>query len=338
MMTRAMISLAIYACLAATADAQPRDDADFYAGRQIRLTVGTGPGGGYDIYARLLARHIGRHIPGSPNVVVVNMPGAASLTAANYLANIAPRDGTELLMVVQSLPLQQVMKNDKARFDLARFNWIGNMSDAANTVLAWPGSGVATIADARTKQLVMGSTTASSLGGIYPAIMNRVLGTNFKIIHGYESGDAIDLALERGEVTGRAGISWAALKAYRANWLRDGLVRIFAQVGLRREPDLDAPLLTDLAANDSDRDILRFYSSLVALGRALTTGPDVPAERVATLRRAFDAALADPRLVEEARKQGLDLRSLPGETVQKVVTSMVQAKPESLHLDKGMVD
>ena len=187
---------------------------DFYAGKQIKMIVGTAPGGGYDIYGRLLARHIGRHIPGRPTVVVVNMPGAASLTAANYLANIAPRDGTEMLMVVQSLPLMQVAGSDKARFDLEKFSWIGNMSDSANTVLAWKTAGVKTLDDARRLELIMGSTTASSLGGIYPAIMNKALGTKFRIIHGYESGDAIDLAMERGEVNARV-VSWSALKAYR---------------------------------------------------------------------------------------------------------------------------
>ena len=249
-MRRALFAAACCAALTGGAGAQT----DFYAGKQVKMIVGTGPGGGYDIYGRLLARHIGKHIPGKPNVVVVNMPGAASLTAANYLANIAPRDGTEMLMVVQSLPLLQVAGSDKARFDLAQFSWLGNMSDAANTVLAWHTAGVKSLDDARRIELIMGSTTASSLGGIYPAIMNKALGTKFRIIHGYESGDAIDLALERGEVTARAGISWAALKAYRANWLRDGLVRIFAQVGLRRESDLEAPLLTELAANDEDRE------------------------------------------------------------------------------------
>jgi hypothetical protein len=335
----ARAATALLSCCVATAcAAQSPDVASFYAGRQVKMIVGTGPGGGYDIYGRLLARHIGRHIPGGPNVVVVNMPGAASLMAANYLANIAPRDGTEMLMVVQALPLQQVAGNAKARFDLGRFNWIGNMSDAANTVLAWRTTGVKTFADARGRELVMGSTTPSSLGGIYPAIMNKVLGARFKIIYGYESGDAIDLALERGEVTARAGVSWAALKAYRANWLRDGLVNVFAQVGLAREPDLDAPLLTELAQNDADREVLRFYSSLVALGRAVTAGPGVPPERVAALRHAFDDAMADPALKEEAARQGLELRGLSGASLQEVVAAMVRQKADRLFLDRGMIE
>jgi hypothetical protein len=298
-----MLAALLASASATMTAAQTGDTATFYAGKQIKLIVGTGPGGGYDIYGRLLARHMGRHIPGAPNILIVNMPGAASLTAANYLGNVAPRDGTEMLMVVQSLPLQQVAGNAKARFDLARYNWIGNMSDAANTVLSWGTSGVANFNDARSKELVMGSTTPASLGGIYPAIMNRVLGTKFKIIHGYESGDAIDLALERGEVTGRAGISWSALKAYRANWLREKQINIFAQVGLRRASDLDAPLLVDLATNDADRDILRFYSSLNAVG-----------------------------------KQGLELSALPGEGVQEIVTRMVRAKADLVHLERGMIE
>jgi ABC-type amino acid transport substrate-binding protein len=242
-----------------------------------------------------------------------------------------------MLMVVQSLPLLQVAGSDKARFDLAKFAWLGNMSDSANTVLAWRTAGVKSLDDARRVELLMGSTTAASLGGIYPAIMNKALGTKFRIIHGYESGDAIDLALERGEVNARV-VSWAALKAYRASWLRDGLVNIFAQVGLRRESDLDAPLLTELATNEGDREVLAFYSSLVAFGRAVTLGPGVPPERVEILRRAFDAAMADPALIAEADRQGLELRALDGARVQEIVTGMVRADARRMMLERGMVE
>jgi tripartite-type tricarboxylate transporter receptor subunit TctC len=325
------------AFVAAPAGAQPADS--FYAGKTVKLIVGTGPGGGYDIYGRLLARHIGRHIPGHPTVVVVNMPGASSLTAANYLANVAPRDGSEMLLIVQTLPIVQVAGSDKVRFDLARFNWVGNMSDASNIFLSWHTSPVKTMKDAQEQELIMGSTTPSSLGGLYPAVANQVLGTKFKIINGYASGDAIDIALERGEVQGRAGNSWPALKAYRGYWIRDRLINVMVQVGLRKEADLQAvPLLTEFARDDQERQVLQFYSSLVASGRALATGPDVPADRVAALRRAFDAALADPALLAEAEKQGLELSPLAGDKVQDVVTTMVRTRPELLQIDRKLLD
>jgi tripartite-type tricarboxylate transporter receptor subunit TctC len=329
-----ILFFALLALVLATVRAGAADDATarFYTGRRVDIVVGTGPGGGYDVYARLIARYLGRHIPGRPTIVVVNMPGASSLNAANYVANVAPRDGATLFLPVQTLPLTRLAGNDKARFDLARFGWIGNMSNSANTVFAWGSSPVKTFADAQKYQTTMGATTPDSLGGIYPAVMNAFLDTKFQIINGYESGDAVDLALERGEVAGRAGVSWAGLKSYRADWLRDGKIHIFAQVGIAAERDLDAPLLTDLAKNDAQRRALQFYSSLVAVGRALATGPDTPPERVAALRDAFDAAMADPDLQAEAAKERLELRPLAGARVQEAVNDMTHADPHMLDL------
>ena len=326
----------------ASANAQTPSEATpvetFYAGRQVKMIVGTGPGGGYDVYGRLIARHIGRHIPGKPNVVVVNMPGASSMTAANYLANIAPKDGTELLMIVQALPMVQVSGAPTVRFDLGKFNWIGNMSDSANVLIAWRTSGVSTMDDARSKQLLVGSTTPGSIGGIYPVLMNHVLGTKLKIINGYESGDAIDLAMERGEIQGRAGIGWAGLKAARASWLKENKIAVIVQTGLQKEPDLpDVPLMTDLARNDTERQVLNFYSSLVALGRAIATGPGAPPARVAALRKAFDESLADPLLIADADKSGLEVRGLNGEKLQKVVETMVATPKELLDLEPGLL-
>jgi tripartite-type tricarboxylate transporter receptor subunit TctC len=309
---------------------------EFYASHPIKVVVGTGPGGGYDICGRLIARYLSRYVPGNPKVVVVNMPGASSLRAANYIANIAPKDGTEILLPVQTLPLAQVAGNGKARFDLRQFSLLGNMSNSANTVLVMQSSPAKDLASVKQLVVTVGATSPASLGGIYPAVMNSMLGTRFKIIYGYESGDAIDLALERGEVEGRAGTSWAALKAYRANWLREHKVRVIAQVGLEAEPDLNAPLLTDLATNDQQREVLAFFSSLVAVGRALALGPDVPADRVAALRKAFDDAMQDPDLRTEAQRQHLELRPIPGEQVQKAVALMASADPSVLTYAPGL--
>ena len=336
----ALATLTAGAALAAPhARAQDVSPEAFYAGKQVKMVVGTGPGGGYDIYGRLIARHIGKHIPGKPNVVIVNMPGAASMNAANYLANIAPKDGTEMLMIVQALPMMQVSGATNVRFDLGKFNWIGNMSDSANVLIAWHTSGLKTMEDVRTKELLVGSTTPSSIGGIYPVLMNQVLGTKLKVINGYESGDAIDLAMERGEVQGRAGIGWAGLKSARSSWLKENKVTVIVQTGLQKEPDLqDVPLMTDLARNDNERQVLNFYSSLVALGRAITPGPGVPADRVKALRKAFDDAVADPALIADADKTGLEVRGLGGEKLQKVVETMVATPKELLHLDASMLD
>ena len=175
----------------------------FYAGKTVKLIVGTANGGGYDLYGRFLARHIGKHIPGRPNVISVNIPGAASMNAANYLATIAPKDGTEILTVVQTLPLVQATRNDKVRFDLAAFNWLGNMTTSPNTFISWRDSGVRSIEDAREKELVVGATGPTAIGYLYPTIVNKTLGTKFRIVLGYSNGEAADLAMERGEISGR---------------------------------------------------------------------------------------------------------------------------------------
>jgi len=318
---------------AGAASAQPADT--FYAGKRIKMIVGAPVGGGYDLYSRLIARHIGRHIPGEPSVFVINMPGAASVNAANYLAKVAPQDGTELLMVVQTIPMAQLTRGIGARFDLARFHWLGSMSDDANVFIAWHTTGVRSIKDVQEREFVVGATNQTAIGGMYPAIMNKFMGTRFKIVLGYKSGESIDLAMERREIDGRAGASWSALKAMRAHRLRDNEINVFLQIGLRREPDLsDVPLLIDLARDETERKVLAFYSSLTAVARAVAVGPSVPPERVAVLRRAFMATLADPALLAEAAKQSIDIRPVAGEQLQQIVTGMVETDPAILRLDE----
>ena len=296
------------------------------------MIVGAPVGGGYDLYSRLLARHIAKHIPGLPPVVVINMPGSASVNAANYLANVAPQDGTEMLMVVQTLPMAQLTRGIGARFDLARFQWLGSMSDDANVFIAWHTAGVKSIRDVQEREFVVGH---ASIGGMYPAIMNKFMGTKFKIVLGYKSGESIDLAMERREIDGRAGASWSSLKAVRGHRLRDKEIDVFLQIGLRKEPDLiDVPLLVDLARNDTERKVLQFYSSLTTVARAIAVGPGVPLGRVTLLRRAFDAAMRDPALLAEAERQSIDIRPVTGERLQELVRQMVHTDPAILRLDE----
>lgn len=313
------------------AGASPASAESFYSGRQVKMICSSGVGGGYDIYSRLLARHIGKHIPGNPVVVSTNMPGAAGVTAAGYFANSAPRDGSEMLMIVQTLPMVQVFQSGKQRFDLSAFHWIGNMDDSANVFISNRNSGVRTFEDARRIELVVGSTSPTAIGGILPEVTNRLLGTKFKIVNGYKAGEAIELALERGEVNGRAGANWSAMKALRGANIRDQEIHVFLQAGLRKEPDLpDVPLLIDLAPDEKSRAALTFYSSMTTLARAIATTPGTPADRVEILRRAFDKAMADPALLAEALKTNLELRPMPGEALQKVVNEMVRTDPSIL--------
>jgi tripartite-type tricarboxylate transporter receptor subunit TctC len=226
----------------------------FYSGKQISLIIGYGTGGGYDLYARLLARFIGDHIPGKPTVVAQNMPGAGSRRAANWLYKVAPKDGTVIATLSQTTPIDQVLDQPGIKFDVQRFNWIGNMVVVNNIMFVSAATGVRTIDDAKKKPLAIGSTGASSPSVLYPQVSNNLFGTKFKIVSGYSGGGDINLAIERREVDGRGSDSWASLKANKSDWLRDGTVNILFQTGPGRETDLpDVPLWSELGQNDEQR-------------------------------------------------------------------------------------
>jgi hypothetical protein len=246
---------------------------EFYKGKTISLVIGYSAGGGYDTYARLVARFMGDHIPGKPQIVPRNMPGASSRVAVAYVYSVAPKDGTVLGTGDQSLALAQAM-GEKLQFDVSKLIYIGNPSAENNTTVTWHTSGVKTIEDARKQEVPMGATGRSP-SSQYPRVMNAVLGTRFKIILGYPGGNEINLAMERGEVAGRGSNNWASWKATRAEWLRDKKINILVQVGLTKAPDLpDVPLLMDLATNEEDRAVLRLLSSPAAVGRPIFTTPD----------------------------------------------------------------
>ena len=296
---------------------------EFYRGRKIDLVIGYSPGGTYDLYARLVARHLGRHIPGRPLIVPRNMPGAGSRTAATWVYNIAPRDGTVLATADQSLSLQQAAGDARIQFDTTKFIYIGNPNIENNTTATWHASGVKTIEDARRREVIMGATGGST-SSQYPKAMNALLGTKFKIILGYPGGNDINLAMERGEVDGRGSNSWASWKATRPHWLAEKKINILVQIGLKKAPDLpDVPLLMELGRNIGDRALLRLLSGSTQIGRPIFTTPDVPAERVAALRAAFDAMVRDPAFLNEAKRENFDIDPVSGEALQKLVGEIV---------------
>ena len=303
----------------------PADDvADFYKGKRVSLIIGYGPGGGYDAYARLLARFIRDHIPGKPTIVPQNMPGAGSRGAANWLYNVAPKDGTVFATLSQTTPTDQALGQPGIQFDVRKFNWIGNMVVVNNVTYVSAATGVRTIDEARKKQLVVGASGASSPSVLYPQVSNNLLGTKFKIVSGYLGGGDINLAVERGEVDGRGSDSWAVIKANNPAWLRDRKVNILFQVGPKREADLpDVPLWSELAQNGDQRQILDLLSGDVAVGRPLLTAPGVPADRLKALRRAFDDTLKDPQFIEAAKKAGMYLNPMSGEELQQIVSKVV---------------
>ena len=250
---------------------------DFYRGKKLDMIIGYSSGGTYDLYARLVARYLGNYIPGKPLIVPRNMPGAGSRAAANWVYNIAPKDGTVLATADQSLSLQQAAGDKRINFDTTKFIYIGNPNVENNTTAAWHASGIKTIDDAKSREVTVGATGGST-SSQYPKAMNALIGTKFKIVLGYPGGNDVNLALERGEVDVRGSNSWTSWKATRPDWIAEKKINILVQIGLAKASDLpDVPLLMDLGTNEEDRQLLRVLSSSTHIGRPIFTTPDVPA-------------------------------------------------------------
>jgi tripartite-type tricarboxylate transporter receptor subunit TctC len=308
-------------CTFGSAHADPIED--FYRGKTIRMYINSTPGAGYDIYARLVARHMGNHIPGKPTVVPQNMPGAGGRAAAAYIYNIAAKDGLSLAALNRSVALTQAMGDPSQMFDTARFNWIGSPEFDNSTLATWHTSGVKTIEEAKIKEVTIG-TTGDGNSSIYPRAMNSVLGTKFKIIRGYPGGNEVNLAMESGEVGGRGDNAWGSWKSARPEWLSERKINILVQIGLQKVHDLpDVPLLLDLATNPDDHALLKLLSAPPALGHPIVTSPDVPTERVAALRAAFDAAIKDPALRDEAARIKRDISPVSGAELAKIVADIL---------------
>jgi tripartite-type tricarboxylate transporter receptor subunit TctC len=312
----------------ATAVAEPVED--FYRGRTIDFYIGYTPGGTYDLYARLISRYMGEHLPGNPRIIPHNMAGSSSRTAAGFVFKVAPKDGTALVTLNQALVLEQAMGDKTLLFDMTQFNYIGNPIVVNNVVVTWAKSGVQTVDQAKVRELSMGATGGTT-SSQYPRAMNALLGTKFKIIIGYPGGNEINLAMENGEVDGRGSNDWVSWKATRPDWLRDRKINILVQVGLNKEQDLpDVPLLSDLASNAEDQDVLKLLSSPIVMGRPILTSPDVSPDRIAALRRAFDATMRDPNFRVEAARMKLDIRPVTGEEMQRFVLETIRTTPATV--------
>jgi tripartite-type tricarboxylate transporter receptor subunit TctC len=321
--TDTVLALALTATLAAPVAAAAQ--ADFYKGKSIDLVISTGVGGGLDSNARLVAHHLARHIPGEPTIVPKNMPGAGHIRAANFVFSQAPQDGTVIGTFIPIFVMSQLLERSRGiQFDPAKFNWLASTSSSNSTVYVWHTAGITSVEDAMKREVLMGGTGVGSYTVIYPTVMNSVIGTRFKVVTGYHSTAEIGLAMERGEIQGRAGNNFNSLKAENAEWLKSGKIKLIAQVGLERDAEFKAvPLLTDFATSDQDRQILKFFSTDVVIGRPFVTSPGVPPERVALLRKAFDEMMKDPAFLADAQKAGLDIAPVGGETIQKVVAGLI---------------
>lgn len=326
----AAMALAGAAC-AAPAPSFADPVADFYAGKQMRFVIRTPPGGDYDQLSRLLARHIGRHIPGKPSVTPQNMPGGGGIVAANYIGLVGPRDGTLLTMVSQGLPVDQALGlNPSLKTDLREFNWLGNMANSNQILAVWHTSPTMSLDDARKRVTTIGSTGAGSMSVQLPAFYNNILGTKFRIVVGYPGGQHIDMAMEQGELEGRGTNTYTGYMASKPHYLKDKLLRPLIQVGIEPEPELGAvPLLKDLPLSPDDKAVAEYMSKAVSVGRPVATTPGVPADRVAALRRAFDLALEDPEFKDEAEKSNAEIRAMSAEVLTRIVKELIEA-PEAV--------
>jgi tripartite-type tricarboxylate transporter receptor subunit TctC len=318
-----MATIVVTAAVAAPGASRADAIADFYKGKQVSVYIGFTAGGGYDAYARLVAKHMGNYIPGNPVLIPKNMAGAGSRKVTGYIYSIAPKDGTSMATADQSQALQQAMEDPTIQFDVRRLTWIGNPNKDVNTLAVWHTSGIKTLDDAKVREVVVGATGANT-SAQYPQALNFFVGTKFRIINGYPGGNDINLAMEREEVMGRGSNAWASWKGTRPDWLRDGKIVILAQIGLAKAPDLpDVPLMMELGGNAEDRAALKLLSAATEVGRPLYSTPDVPAARVTALRAAFDATMTDPKFVADAQQAKLDLDPVPGARLQEVVTEML---------------
>ena len=328
-MQRNLVAITLL-CLAAAAPAHAQQDvASFYKGKQIRLVVGSAAGSGYDIGARVVARYLGKYIPGNPTIIVENQPGAASLTMTNSLYNTQPRDGTVIGAAINGMPTAPLLEPTGVRFDPNKLNWLGSTDSEVQVTYVWHTAPVQSYADLLKKELIVGATQPGTSQVDFPLVANAVLGTKFKVISGYKGTTDIHKAMEAGEVQGNGASAYASLKELNADWLAEKKVKVILQWGFHKHPDLpDVPSVLDLAKNDADKAALRLILARLQYSRPFFAPPGVPAERVAALRHAFDMTMKDPEFLADAAKAQMEVAPVSGEDVAALVAEVLAAPPD----------
>lgn len=311
--------------LAAFAGAAAAQENEFCKGKTIRLITSTGVGGAYDVLARMFARHMPRHIPGHPTMIVENMPGGGNVLATNYMYSIAPKDGTAIATVHSAIPLQQVIAPVGVRFDADKFGWLGSTGSQNEVILVWHTAGVTSIAQATQQQVLVGGTGVGAGMVLLPTVINNLLGTRFKIVIGYRTSEDVNLGIERGEVQARA-FSIGSITSQHPDWITARKVYFLAQSGAKRDKHLpEVPLLTELAKTDEQRQIFKLIASAPALGQPYLAPPGVPADRLAILRAAFAATMRDPAFLADAAKIRFDIDPLSADEIAGIVHETVHA-------------
>jgi tripartite-type tricarboxylate transporter receptor subunit TctC len=297
--------------------------ADFYRGRTVNLIVGYSVGGGYDTYARILARYMGKHIPGNPLIVVQNMPGAGSLKAANYLFNVAPKDGSVIGMFSRGMAMEPLIGTSPTQFDAAKFTWLGSGTSEVSVFVTWYKSGIRTWQDMLSRSFTVGGEGSGSDPDIYAALLKNAFGVKLRLISGYPGTSEVALAIERGEVDSRASWSWSSLKTVKPDWLAQHKIFMPLQLNLQRSPELpQVPLLIDYAATEKQRQMLELVLSRQDMGRPFMAPPGIPDNRKAALRKAFDDTMRDPEFVAEAHRRNQEVHPVSGADIDRLVAGL----------------
>ena len=320
--------------LASNASAQ--SVAKFYKGKKIRMVVGSTAGGGYGTYARVLGNYMTNYIPGKPRILVQFRPGAGSVVATNWLYNVGPRDGTAMASIQRAIPMLPLLGQRGPKYDALKFNWIGSLNNEVSICVSWHTSGIKTIQDVMKKELIIGGAGPNDTEQ-FPSALNNILGTKFKIISGY-SGTGITLAMERGEVYGRCGWSWTSFNNQRPTWLKEKKVNILIQLTLKGLPEIgNVPVVIDLAKNPKDKAVLELIFARQALGRPYVMPPDVPADRLAAIRKAFMATARDPKFVAQMKKLRFNVSPVSGEEMQNIIIKIYKTPPDIVALTKDAI-
>jgi tripartite-type tricarboxylate transporter receptor subunit TctC len=327
--TRAVLATVLLIGLSVPHSAAADEIQDFYRGRTLTILISYTVGGGYDLYGRLLARYIGKHIPGNPSVVPENMPGAGGLRASNFLYSAAPKDGSMIGTFSRSIPTMPLVTPQDAHFDGRAFSWIGSMSGDTSLCLTGAKSQVKTFQDMLTKPVVMGGQFAAADSDIYAHLYKNVFGAKIKLVSGYPGTNDITLAMERGEVDGICGLSWGTLKVAHADWIKNKSVNLLVQAALKKDPELpDVPLALDLIDDPQKKQILYLDFAPQAIGRPFAAPPGIPADRKAALSKAFDETMKDPDLLAEAAREKIDIAPMSGPEVEGLLAKLYATPPD----------
>ncbi len=332
-LTRAALAAAglMVLILPAKADAV----ADFYKGKRMEMLIGYSSGGGYDTYARMIANHWGKLIPGKPNMISRNVPGAGSMRLMNELYNIRPKDGSVVGTVSRGIVHEELWGTKGVKFKSADMTWIGSANDEVSVCVTWATAGLNTLDKFLKADVIVGGTGPGADTDAFPQVLNNVLGTKLKLVTGYPGGNDINLAMERGEVQGRCGWSWSSVVSTRANWLKDKKVDINLQLSMNKHPDLpNVPFILDLARDPRERKVLELIFARQAMGRPFVAPPKVPAERAAVLRSTFEAVLKDAGFLKAADKAKLEITPVTGDAVQKIIADMFAAPADLIEASR----